>query len=67
MSLGVFIGAEGDVVSPLSVLNVVRSTGGPQVRSGQNVVTDLELYDLGLLFIGGYRVPLRHKSNPSSR
>lgn len=56
VSMGVFIGAEGTVVSPLSVVRLAIFTQGTNVGTCPQMVTREQVMDLGLLILGCYRI-----------
>lgn len=56
VSMGVFIGAEGSVVSPLSVVRLAISAQGTNVSTCPQEVTREQVLDLGLLILGCYRI-----------
>ncbi|XP_062707267.1 uncharacterized protein LOC134287954 [Aedes albopictus] len=56
VTMGVFIGAEGSIVSPLSVLRLAVVPHGTNVRTSQQAVTREQVLDHGFMILGGYRI-----------
>lgn len=56
VSMGVCIGVEGAVVSPLSILRVALVPHGTNIGTGQHAISKEQILHLGLLIMGGYRI-----------
>ncbi|BEP11675.1 nucleoprotein [Armigeres subalbatus rhabdovirus] len=61
VSLGVAIGVADQVISPLSLLTIARTSSAPQIGEHSNNITFDETIDLAMLILGGFRV--HHATN----